>query len=352
MAARIHLLGQILIDSGDSVIEERDLPGRKGRLALAYLIVERHRPIPVEELAGVLWPREAPEGWKDKLEPLMTRLQGLLDGTKFSTPAVIRLAHGDYELRLPAIWIDSEVAVGKLAEARAALERNETEPAQHAAKIAAEITDRPFLTGEEGPWIELQRERFSKIRTDALEILAAAKERAEGGARPLRVLKTFMFTDIVESTKLVELLGDDAWSDLVRWHDQTLRRTFESHTGEEIDRAGDGFFVAFPDQQSALACAVEIQRSLIDHRRSQGFAPQLRIGLHSAEVNTEEGLYQGAGVNIAARIAALAEGGQIVASRETVEHLEESRITDVRMVELKGIARAIEVVTLPWQPER
>jgi class 3 adenylate cyclase len=162
------------------------------------------------------------------------------------------------------------------------------------------------------------------------------------------VLKTFMFTDIVESTKLIELLGDDAWTDLVRWHDQTLRGFFESHKGEEIDHAGDGFFVAFSDQPSALECAVAIQRRLVDHRRSQGFAPQVRIGLHSAEANTEEGLFHGKGVHEAARIAALAGGGQIVASRATVEDLDESRFSEVRTVELKGVSQPVEVVTLLW----
>lgn len=57
--------------------------------------------------------------------------------------------------------------------------------------------------------------------------------------------RTFMFTDIVKSTTLVEAIGDDAWEDLLRWHDVTLRSLFAGHGGEEIDHAGDGFFVAF-----------------------------------------------------------------------------------------------------------
>jgi hypothetical protein len=55
-----------------------------------------------------------------------------------------------------------------------------------------------------------------------------------------RVRRTFMFTDIVRSTPLLEALGDDAWSDLVRWHDATLRAQFAAHAGQEVDRRSGG----------------------------------------------------------------------------------------------------------------
>ncbi len=75
-----------------------------------------------------------------------------------------------------------------------------------------------------------------------------------------RVVKTFMFTDIVRSTHLLELLGDEAWQDLLRWHDEALRAEFASHDGEEVSATGDGFFVGFVSPDAALACAVAIQR--------------------------------------------------------------------------------------------
>jgi class 3 adenylate cyclase len=58
---------------------------------------------------------------------------------------------------------------------------------------------------------------------------------------------TFLFTDIVGSTALLEAIGNEAWQDLIRWHDRTLRALFAEHGGEEVDHTGDGFFVAFPD---------------------------------------------------------------------------------------------------------
>lgn len=89
-----------------------------------------------------------------------------------------------------------------------------------------------------------------------------------------------MFTDIVKSTDLIEAIGDEAWTDLLRWHDHMLRSLFVSHDGEEVNHTGDGFFVAFEMPSSAIECAIAIQRTLVDHRRTHGFSPQVRVGLH------------------------------------------------------------------------
>jgi class 3 adenylate cyclase len=162
--------------------------------------------------------------------------------------------------------------------------------------------------------------------------------------------RTFMFTDIVRSTQLVEAIGDEAWADLVRWHDQALRALFSAHGGEEIDHAGDGFFVAFPSARRALDCSVAIQRALLDHRRQQGFAPQVRIGLHAAAAQRRDGGYRGKGVHVAARIAALAEAGEILASRDTVDVTPPGvTVFPPRAVALKGLSEPLEVVSVGWR---
>jgi class 3 adenylate cyclase len=162
-----------------------------------------------------------------------------------------------------------------------------------------------------------------------------------------RVVKTFMFTDIVSSTNLAELLGDEAWSTLLRWHDETLRALFATHHGEEVVATGDGFFIGFDSPDDALACAVAIQRTLAAHRRDHGFAPQVRIGIHLADATQLGDNYSGIGVNQAARIAAIAQGSEIVASSETVAGTK-YRVSESRSVELKGIAKSVEVVTVEW----
>ena len=104
-----------------------------------------------------------------------------------------------------------------------------------------------------------------------------------------------MFTDIVKSTNLAEAMGDDAWLELLRWHDETLRAAFASHNGEEVGTTGDGFFVVFDSPDAAVTCAVAIQRRLADHRKQHGFAPQVRIGLHASEAAQVENDFRGKG---------------------------------------------------------
>ncbi len=165
-----------------------------------------------------------------------------------------------------------------------------------------------------------------------------------------RAVKTFMFTDIVKSTNLVEAIGDEAWEDLLRWHDQTLRSLFGEHEGEEVKQGGDGCFVAFPDAPRAVECAAAIQRTLADHRREHGFAVQVRIGLHSAEATRRGRDYGGKGVHQAARIASLAEGGEILASHATLAADAVSySLSEPRLVSLKGISEPVPVVAIEWR---
>jgi class 3 adenylate cyclase len=154
----------------------------------------------------------------------------------------------------------------------------------------------------------------------------------------------------VRSTNLVEALGDDAWADLLRWHDRTLRALFAEHGGEEIDHAGDGFFVAFGSAEAAAECAVAIQRRLAEQRRSQGFSPQVRIGLHAAEATRFGDDYRGRGVHVAARVGALAEAGEILATGESLAGgAGQFSVGDPRSVTLKGISEPVEVVNVEWQ---
>jgi class 3 adenylate cyclase len=183
--------------------------------------------------------------------------------------------------------------------------------------------------------------------TKVSELLGEPVAAPDGGRR---VTRTFMFTDIVRSSNLVEAIGDDAWEDLVGWHDRTLRRLFEEHSGREVDHAGDGFFVAFEDPGAALAAAVAIQRSLAEHRRNQGFAPQVRIGIHAAEATDLGHDYRGKGVHRAARIGALAEGGEILVSEETLAAADGGwEASEAREVALKGFTEPARVTSVGWR---
>ena len=159
--------------------------------------------------------------------------------------------------------------------------------------------------------------------------------------------RTLFFSDIVGSTQLVEAIGDEAWTGLVAWLDVAMRECFKHHGGEEVDHAGDGFFVAFADSASAIDCAISIQRRLADQRRQHGFAPRVRIGVHATSASQAEGRYRGRGVHEASRIAALAGPDEIVASRPTIP--EGVAFSDSREVAVKGISRPLEIVRIDWK---
>jgi class 3 adenylate cyclase/predicted negative regulator of RcsB-dependent stress response len=207
----------------------------------------------------------------------------------------------------------------------------------------------------EGAAIELETARslFARLGaepdTREAEARAAALVSSTAGPRSVAARRTFVFTDITGSTALLEAIGDEAWTDLRRWHDEELRRCFTEHGGEEVDHTGDGFFVAFEDPASAVACAREIQRRLAQHRREHGFAPQVRIGVHAAAASQSGRTYTGMGVHAAARIGGLAEGGEILASATTVEPLAGVAVGERRMVPLKGITEPVEVVSVAWR---
>jgi class 3 adenylate cyclase len=219
-----------------------------------------------------------------------------------------------------------------------------------AAKAAVALAEANLAEGDfEAAATELEVAEAAFQRMGArLEARRAAQLGARARAGFGQAIRTFVFTDIVGSTSLIGVIGDEAWDDLRRWHDQELRTCFEKHGGEEIDHAGDGFFVAFPDATSAVACAVEIQQRLIEHRRTHGFAPQVRIGLHASEATRDGADYTGLGVHAAARIASLAGPGEILASAETVGGLGSVQSLDRRTESLRGIAQPVEVVSIDW----
>src|SRR5207302_7558879 len=124
------------------------------------------------------------------------------------------------------------------------------------------------------------RHVYDKLEIRSREELQAA---LISHSRPGSERKALMFTDLTSSTDLVEAIGDAAWHDLSAWLDTELRRCFKQHRGKEVDHAGDGFFVSFEAAADAIDCAISIQRRLSNHRRVHGYAPKVRIGIHSGE---------------------------------------------------------------------
>jgi class 3 adenylate cyclase len=187
----------------------------------------------------------------------------------------------------------------------------------------------------------------ARLETERCDEMIRAGERTEAGRR---IVRTFMFTDIVGSTDLVGTIGDEAWEDVVRWHDETIRALIGSHRGEVVHSTGDGFFATFGDPTTAISCAVAIQKRFAEHRRRHGFAPPVRIGLHSAEATQIADDYAGLGVHAAARVGALAEGGEIVASVSSLRTDSSAfAVANERDVSLKGIEQPLRVASIDWR---
>ena len=127
------------------------------------------------------------------------------------------------------------------------------------------------------------------------------------------------FSDIVDSTRLAEAMGDAAWEPLLRWRDRTLRAEFERWNGEEIKHGGDGFFVAFGEADDGITCAVAIQRALSRRHRAERHPRRA-----SASDSTPAKQPRAMGISLdrrsprAARISAAAGAGEVLASADLV----------------------------------
>jgi pimeloyl-ACP methyl ester carboxylesterase/plasmid stabilization system protein ParE len=137
------------------------------------------------------------------------------------------------------------------------------------------------------------------------------------GIRPLpvveRVLATVLFTDIVDSTKRAVELGDQRWKELLGRHDAQVRRQLARFQGREVNTTGDGFLARFDGPARAIRCAVAIR----DVLRSLGL--EVRAGVHTGEVELRGDDISGIAVHIAARVAAAAAAGEVLASRIVVD---------------------------------
>ncbi len=183
------------------------------------------------------------------------------------------------------------------------------------------------------------------------ELLASINAEAEARAVEDIGLSvaTIVFTDIVGSTVLSESMGDVAWTGLVTSHFETLGRIAEEQGGSLVKTLGDGAMLAFPTAASGLIAAIEVQRA-VSSSVADGF--QVRIGVHTGDVMPGDD-YLGLMVNKAARVAAAAGGGQILASTSTAGMVNPTQFDfgDPVTVELKGLSGTHQVVPLKWSNE-
>jgi len=162
------------------------------------------------------------------------------------------------------------------------------------------------------------------------------------GVEPDRVLATVMFTDIVDSTKRAAELGDRAWRSLLDRHDRLVRSEIVRHRGREVKTLGDGFMATFDGPARAVRCA----KAIVDTMPSLDLAA--RSGVHTGEVEFADRDLRGIAVHVAARISALATGGEVLVS-STVRDLvagSNLRFADRGFRSLKGLEEEVRVFSV------
>jgi class 3 adenylate cyclase/pimeloyl-ACP methyl ester carboxylesterase len=148
-----------------------------------------------------------------------------------------------------------------------------------------------------------------------------------------RVLATVMITDIVGSTERASQMGDRAWKQLLATHHQRVRGLLARYRGREIDTAGDGFLATFDGPARAIRCAVAIAQAIRD------LGLELRIGLHTGEIELEGDEIRGIAVHIGARVASRAGTGDVLVTSTVKDLVAGSGLVfdDAGEHELKGV---------------
>jgi class 3 adenylate cyclase len=145
------------------------------------------------------------------------------------------------------------------------------------------------------------------------EFLGEGEEAGAGAEPAVGDVHTILFTDMEGSTTLTQRLGDAKAQEVLRTHNGIVREALKAHSGSEIKHTGDGIMASFASASKALECAIAMQRAFAGHNESAEEPIRVRVGLNAGEPVAEEEDLFGTAVQLAARICAQAEPGQILA---------------------------------------
>jgi SARP family transcriptional regulator, regulator of embCAB operon len=163
---RIQICGPVAVERDGQRLDGL-LPGRQGRLLLAYLVVNRHRQVPRDELAEALWREPDPAAVDARLNPLLSKLRRVFGASSIEGRSVLRLC-------LPEAWVDLEAAAEAIHRAESSVAQRDWARAWGPALTALFVAEREFLPGEDAPWIDETRHQLTELRLRALECYAAA----------------------------------------------------------------------------------------------------------------------------------------------------------------------------------
>jgi class 3 adenylate cyclase len=174
-----------------------------------------------------------------------------------------------------------------------------------------------------------------RILDEVEEFLTGSRSAIESD----RVLATVLFTDIVNSTKRAETIGDRAWHDVLDRHNALVRREISRHRGHEVRTMGDGFLATFDGPARSIRCALAINEGV------EALGLQVRAGLHTGEVEMANDDLSGIAVHIASRVATMAKPGQVLVSNTVRDLVAGSNIRfhDEGSHSLKGLTESVRL---------
>ena len=230
-------------------------------------------------------------------------------------------------------------------------------PSAHGQKVAAGIPNARFVPLEGTIHAPFQGDSEAVVEAIDEFLGEGAEAAAEAPKLAPEDIHTILFTDMEGSTALTQRLGDARARELLREHERIVREALKSHGGSEVNTMGDGFMTSFSSATKALECAIAMQRAFAKWNQgvgAQGLAPlHVRIGLNAGEPIAEDEDLFGTAVNLAARICAHAEAGQILAPI-VVRELAAGKqflFADLGETALRGFEDPVRLFEVRWQRE-
>jgi len=267
-----------------------------------------------------------------------------------TTPEAVRAA-------MPALLeADVTALLSQVSSPTLVLHRREVpNPGVAAAKsLAAGIPDARLVLLEGtsiAPWVgdmEAVLQATDEFLGEGEEPAAAPAEAATPGG-----LRTVLFTDIVGHTAIMRRLGDEKGRQVLREHERITREALKAHGGTEVKTMGDGFLASFSSVTRAVECAIALQQAFARHNETAAEPVHIRVGLNAGEPIEEEGDIFGETVILAARVAAKAEGGEILASLAVRELCAGKGFlfADRGEVALRGFEDPVRLYEVRWREE-
>jgi DNA-binding NarL/FixJ family response regulator len=261
----------------------------------------------------------------------------------------------------PPVSVNAAVSAGRATVGSSRLEQAgelrwvygaDGEPVERASNLARGATGSGVLVADDAAAVVSDRFKLESVGNGVYRVHSPLTEEGDpdiAGGLPERRIRTILVTDIVDSTRIVERVGDRAWSELLAAHDRSIREELVLFGGEEIDTTGDGFLSSFDGPARAVRCALAIQERLAP----LGLA--IRAGVHTGEVEQVDGAARGIALHVASRIAARASSAEVLVSATTRDLAAGSGLTFTDRGEhaLKGVSepRRLYAVAEEGPPE-